>query len=115
MNDNGLTLPSSGYSNDYNDAIDPSIINDFTAAAFRVTHSSVQGFLSYVSHDFCASFKSFVFMKPVLIAFLIRLMKRITSEVFPLATIFSMPHTLLTMTCTLIQLFAVSRNNHPKQ
>lgn len=46
MEDNGLTLPSSGYGNEYDETIDPSITNDFTASAFRITHSSIQGFLS---------------------------------------------------------------------
>ncbi|XP_046649809.1 peroxidase-like [Daphnia pulicaria] len=45
MADSGLALPSIGYGNGYDVAIDPSVSNDFTAAAFRVTHSSIQGFL----------------------------------------------------------------------
>lgn len=45
MKDYGLALPSSGYSNDYDETIDPSITNDFTAGAFRITHSSIQGYL----------------------------------------------------------------------
>ena len=45
MKDNGLLLPSSGFGNGYDISIDPSVMNDFTAAAFRVTHSSIQGYL----------------------------------------------------------------------
>lgn len=45
MGSSGLTLPSEGYGTGYDETIDPSITNDFTAGAFRVTHSSIQGFL----------------------------------------------------------------------
>lgn len=43
MVDSGLVLPTSGYGTGYDSNIDPSITNDFAAAAFRVTHSSIQG------------------------------------------------------------------------
>ncbi|KAI9553143.1 hypothetical protein GHT06_021036 [Daphnia sinensis] len=47
MVDSGLVLPTTGYGTGYDSNVDPSISNDFAAAAFRVTHSSIQGTLSY--------------------------------------------------------------------
>lgn len=46
MVEHGLALPTSGYGTGYDEAINPSIANDFTAAAFRITHSTIQGYLS---------------------------------------------------------------------
>lgn len=45
----GLSTPTSGYSADYSPDVDPSVANDFTAGAFRITHSSIQGYLQCVS------------------------------------------------------------------
>jgi peroxidase len=42
MADYGL-LPSAGYGTGYDANVDPSISNEFAAAAFRVAHSSIQG------------------------------------------------------------------------
>ncbi|XP_032796762.2 peroxidase [Daphnia magna] len=46
MVDSGLVLPTTGFGTGYDSNVDPSISNDFAAAAFRVTHSSIQGTLS---------------------------------------------------------------------
>ncbi len=45
MAEYGLALPLSGYGTGYDETINPSIANDFTAAAFRITHSQIQGYL----------------------------------------------------------------------
>ncbi|KAI9553142.1 hypothetical protein GHT06_021035 [Daphnia sinensis] len=46
MVDSGLVLPTSGYGTGYDSNVNPSISNDFAAAAFRVMHSTIQGTIS---------------------------------------------------------------------
>ena len=45
MKDSGLAMPTSGYGTGYDETINPSIGNDFAAAVFRISHSSIQGYL----------------------------------------------------------------------
>ena len=42
-------LPLEGHSRNYNQTLNPSVTNEFTAAAFRIAHSSIQGYLEYDS------------------------------------------------------------------
>lgn len=35
--------------NDYDPAVDPSVYSEHASAAFRIFHSSIQGYLQYVS------------------------------------------------------------------
>ncbi len=43
MDDNDLLPLKSGFSNSYDDDVDPSVTNAFATAAFRFGHSLVQG------------------------------------------------------------------------
>ncbi|XP_032796761.2 peroxidase [Daphnia magna] len=49
MVDSGLVLPTGGYGTGYDSNVDPSISNDFAAAAFRVMHSTIQGTISLLN------------------------------------------------------------------
>ena len=61
MRDYKLTPAALGTFAQYDDqtASDPSIWNEFAAAAFRVGHSQVQGRLTLVSCSFCVFFLYF--------------------------------------------------------
>ncbi|KFB34768.1 AGAP010899-PA-like protein [Anopheles sinensis] len=43
----GLQYATTGFSNDYNSTVNPSVINSHTASAFRFFHSSIQGILKF--------------------------------------------------------------------
>ncbi|KFB47945.1 AGAP013282-PA-like protein [Anopheles sinensis] len=43
----GLQYQTTGFSNDYNPNVNPSVINSHTTAAFRFFHSSIQGILKF--------------------------------------------------------------------
>ncbi|KZS19290.1 Chorion peroxidase [Daphnia magna] len=47
----GLTPQSSGYSSSYDENVNPSITNEFAAAAFRMGHSLIQGSINLVEED----------------------------------------------------------------
>ena len=47
MDTYGLTPQTSGYSSSYDESINPSITNEFGAAAFRMGHSLIQGAMKY--------------------------------------------------------------------
>lgn len=44
----GLLYKTKGYTNDYKENVDPSVINAHAHAAFRYFHSSIQGQFQYV-------------------------------------------------------------------
>ena len=46
MEDYKLWTPATGFGTGYSADVNPSISNDFTAGAFRITHSSIQGYLT---------------------------------------------------------------------
>ena len=48
MDTYGLTAQTNGYSPSYDETINPSITNEFSAAAFRMGHSLIQGAMQYV-------------------------------------------------------------------
>jgi peroxidase len=48
MDTYGLTPQTSGYSPSYDENVNPSITNEFGAAAFRMGHSLIQGAMKYV-------------------------------------------------------------------
>jgi len=45
---NGLTYNTQGFSYDYNENVDPSVLNDHATAAFRFFHTNIAGFLRWV-------------------------------------------------------------------
>jgi hypothetical protein len=42
---NGLTYKTQDYTYDYNEKVDPSVLNDHATAAFRFFHTNIAGFL----------------------------------------------------------------------
>ncbi|XP_046445457.1 chorion peroxidase-like [Daphnia pulex] len=51
MDTYGLTPQTSGYSPSYDENVNPSITNEFGAAAFRMGHSLIQGAMNLVAED----------------------------------------------------------------
>ncbi len=47
MDTYGLTTQTGGYSPSYDETVNPSITNEFSAAAFRMGHSLIQGAMQY--------------------------------------------------------------------
>jgi peroxidase len=58
MDSYGLTPQTTGYSSSYDEKVNPSITNEFAAAAFRMGHSLIQGAMKYVIN--LLSFKLFL-------------------------------------------------------
>ena len=56
----GLSTVETGYNTRYSADVEPSISNDFTAGAFRITHSSIQGYLQYTDASLFFYFFSFL-------------------------------------------------------
>ena len=53
MDTYGLTVQTSGYSPSYDGNVNPSITNEFAAAAFRMGHSLIQGAMQYETFKIC--------------------------------------------------------------
>ncbi|KAI9551659.1 hypothetical protein GHT06_021995 [Daphnia sinensis] len=51
MESYGLTTQTVGYSSSYDESVNPSVTNEFAAAAFRMGHSLIQGAMNLVEED----------------------------------------------------------------